>query len=105
MAYNWKLKAEDAMTANAISDGRDSKPWWKYGYVWLILGGPLAVIIASIITLNLALQTPDPVVDDYYRKGIEINKQLEAKELMPAVEGRNHAATPAEGAEAGSLEP
>ncbi len=43
----------------------------------------------------LALRTPDPVVDeDYYRKGVEINRTLADKKLMPAVAGRNHAATP-----------
>lgn len=93
------------MAVNAEIDGRDSQPWWKYGYVWLILAGPVLVIVASFITLNLALGTPDPVVDDYYRKGIEINKQLEAKELLPAIEGRNHAATSVRDAETGSLEP
>jgi hypothetical protein len=84
------------MAANMQVNGQDTKQWWKYGYVWLILSGPIAVIIASFITLSLALKTPDPVVDDYYRKGIEINKRLETKELLPAVEGRNHAVTPAE---------
>lgn len=93
------------MNTQTQMNGQDTKQWWKYGYVWLILGGPIIVIIASFITLNLALKTPDPVVDDYYRKGSEINKRLETKELLPAVEGRNHAVTPAEGAEAGSLEP
>lgn len=92
------------MAAKIEVNGQDTKQWWKYGYVWLILGGPIAVVIASFITLSLALKTPDPVVDDYYRKGIEINKRLEAKELLPAVEGRNHAVTPADGTEAGSLE-
>jgi len=87
------------MAANMQVDGRDTKQWWKYGYVWLILSGPIVVIIASFITLSLALKTPDPVVDDYYRKGIEINKRLEEKELLPAVEGRNHAVTPAEDAQ------
>lgn len=71
----------------------DPKPWWKYGFVWLILSGPIVVIIASFITLSMALGTPDPVVDDYYRKGIEINKTLENASLAPAGQARNHAAT------------
>lgn len=52
------------------------QPWWKYGYVWLVISGPLVVVVASFITLYLALNTPDQVVDDYYRKGIEINRTL-----------------------------
>jgi len=72
----------------------DTKPWWKFGYVWMVIGGPLVVIVASFITLYFALGTPDPVIEDYYVKGIEINKTLEAEEaLAPAMKARNHAAT------------
>ena len=73
-------------------------PWWKHGYVWMILGGPAFVVVAGIATLVIAVRTPDPVVaTDYYRRGIEMNKTLAAREKahLPAVQGRNHAATPA----------
>lgn len=71
------------------------QPWWKFGHVWLILSGPLVVVIASFITLYLAIHTPDPVIDDYYRKGIEINKTLDAQRdgMVPALQARDHAAT------------
>lgn len=73
-------------------------PWWKFGYVWMVFGGPAIVVVASFITLYLAITRPDPVItEDYYRKGIEINKTLEsdaaAASLAPALQGRNHAAT------------
>ena len=73
-------------------------PWWKFGHVWLILAGPAIVVIASFITFYLALTRPDPVVtEDYYRKGIEINKtrgdEATAASLAPALQARNHAAT------------
>lgn len=74
----------------------DTKAWWQYGHVWLIIAGPLLVVIAGFITLYLAISRPDPVVDDdYYRKGIEINKTLDAERdgLAPALQARNHAAT------------
>jgi hypothetical protein len=36
------------------------------------------------------------VAQDYYRRGVEINKQLaRERALLPAMQGRNHAATPA----------
>jgi hypothetical protein len=72
------------------------KPWWKHGHVWLIISGPAAVVVASFATLWIAIVTNDPVVDaDYYRRGIEINKQLaKDRALLPAMQGRNHAATP-----------
>jgi len=73
-----------------------SQPWWRTGFMWLVVGGPLAVVVASFITLYYAIKVPDPVVDaDYYRKGIEINKTINAKHdgMVPAIQGRNHAAT------------
>ncbi|WP_422846217.1 FixH family protein [Acidovorax sp. M2(2025)] len=72
-------------------------PWWKFGHVWLIIAGPVIVIIAGFVTLWLALSRPDPVVaEDYYRQGVEINKTLSepSKSLAPAMKARNHAATP-----------
>lgn len=76
----------------------DTKPWWKYPHVWLIIAGPVAVIIAGFITLAIAVRVPDPVVaEDYYRRGLEINKTLsdeQVKQLAPAMQARNHAATP-----------
>lgn len=77
-------------------DQEKPEPWWKFGHVWLVVGGPLVVIVASFITLYLAIDNPDPVTDqDYYRKGVELNKTLadDPKSLAPAVKARNHAAT------------
>ena len=77
-----------------------SGPWWAYSLVWMVIAGPAVVVVASFITLWLAIRTPDPVVaDDYYRRGIEINKTLAARDrsLAPAQQGRNHAVTPAPG--------
>lgn len=73
----------------------DTKPWWRFGYVWLIIAGPLLVVIASFITLYLAITRPDAVIDDYYRKGMEINKTLNAERdsMAPALQARNNAAT------------
>ena len=73
-------------------------PWWKFGYVWLVIAGPAIVVVASFITLYLAITRPDPVVsEDYYLKGIEINKTLGSTvkdaSLAPAVQARNHAQT------------
>jgi len=75
---------------------KENKPWWSFGYVWLIIAGPLLVVIASFITLYLAISRPDPVTDDdYYRHGIEINKTLTEQRdgMVPALQGRNQAAT------------
>lgn len=79
-----------------LEEAQPGQAWWHYGHMWLVVGGPLVVVVASFITLYFAIKVPDPVVDaDYYRKGIEINKTLDAKHdgLVPAIQGRNHAAT------------
>ncbi len=84
----------------ASSGQRASAPWWTFGHVWLVITGPVIVIIAGFFTLWLAVRTPDPVVaEDYYRRGLEVNRTLEEgadKSLVPALQGRNHAATPAQ---------
>jgi hypothetical protein len=74
----------------------DTKAWWRYGYVWFLISGPLMVIIAGVITAYIAVSSPDPVIDqDYYQHGLDINKTLKAQKdsLAPAIQGRNHAAT------------
>lgn len=73
-----------------------SRPWWQYGHVWLVISGPAIVVVASFITFYLAAVGQDPVIEeDYYRKGIEINKTLrdDPASLAPATQARNHAAT------------
>ena len=75
----------------------DSAPWWKHGFVWMVIAGPAMVVVAGIATLVIAVRSADPVVEaDYYRRGIEINKTLAARDKarLPALQGRNHAATP-----------
>ncbi len=81
---------------NIAMENITDKPWWKHGHVWLLIAGPLLVVIASFITLYLAITRPDPVTEeDYYQKGIEVNKTLDEQRdsLAPANKARNHAAT------------
>jgi hypothetical protein len=75
----------------------DTQPWWRYGHVWLIISGPAIVVVAAFVTLAIAIRIPDPLVaEDYYRQGLNINKTLaEQAPMMPALQARNHAATPA----------
>jgi hypothetical protein len=56
-----------------------SRPWWRERTMWLVVGGPSAVVLACMVTLALALLNPDPVLDT----------SAEA----PALKARNHAAT------------
>ena len=76
-------------------NNQEDKIWWKIGYVWLILGGPFIVVIASFVTYYLAVSRPDAVIDNYYQKGVEINKTLneERDAMAPATQARNNAQT------------
>ena len=57
-----------------------ARAWWPEPMMWLVVGGPLTVVIAAIGTAVIAIKNVDPVLDT--RAG------------QPAVQGRNHAATP-----------
>lgn len=80
------------------SDTQNAQAWWKFGHVWLVLAGPVIVVIAGVITAYIAMSAPDPVLaQDYYRRGLEMNKTLaeeKAKQLAPALQTRNHVVTP-----------
>ncbi|MFT4242072.1 MAG: FixH family protein [Acidovorax sp.] len=73
-------------------------PWWKFGHVWLVIAGPVIVIVAGFVTFAIAARQSDPVIaQDYYRQGMEINQSLQHAQrgMAPALKARNHAATPA----------
>lgn len=70
-------------------------PWWKHGYVWLVIAGPVVVIVASLVTVWVAARSPDAVLaDDHYRRSAQERKNAANPTLVPALQGRNHAATP-----------
>ena len=59
------------------------------------------MVVAGLATVWIAFHSQDPVVDEnYYQQGLNINKTLAEKErqraLVPALQGRNHAATPSD---------
>jgi hypothetical protein len=73
-------------------------PWWKFGHMWMVFGGPVLVIVASFITLYLAIKMPDPVVASYGRSATpseasEAPKTPASTNMAPAMQARNHAAT------------
>jgi hypothetical protein len=69
----------------AAATGGESPPWWRYKMVWLVIGGPLVVVVASFITLALAIRHPDPVLDT--------SAAATDPAHLPALQARNHAAT------------
>jgi uncharacterized protein len=54
------------------------KPWFREPWPWLLIAGPVAVMVGGAITIWLAVTSNDGLVaDDYYRRGLAINKVLE----------------------------
>ena len=69
-----------------------SRPWWAFGHVWLVIAGPLVVVVASFITYYLAANGQDPVLT---RSSVEskLDTPEDRTTLAPAVQARNHATT------------
>lgn len=59
--------------------------WHQEPLAWLVFGLPAVVVVASLATLYIAMDRPDTlVVDDYYKKGLEINKVLAREDAAKA---------------------
>jgi len=55
--------------------------WYHEPYAWLVALLPAAAVVAGFYTLRLAIVSDDGLVtDDYYKKGLEINRVLERDE-------------------------
>ena len=68
-------------------------PWWRVGVMWLVFGGLGVVVIASFMLLATALRHADTVVPYVtVRSAAPITPSAPS---APAMQARNHAATPA----------
>jgi len=65
----------------------DSHVWYREPMVWLLIAIPGAAVIVGAIMLVVAVRSNDGLVDDdYYRRGLEINRSLQRDRV--AVEQR-----------------
>lgn len=56
-------------------------PWYRQRWPWILMSGPGIVLVAGVITTWIAFETADGLVaDDYYRKGLAINKVIAREE-------------------------
>lgn len=62
------------------------RAWWRHPMMWLVVGGPAVVVVAAIVTAVIAVRGADPVLDTH----------AVARTAEPAVQARNHAATPSQ---------
>lgn len=66
---------------NAAHPTVDSVPWYRQRWPWILMSGPAVVLVAGVITTWIAFETADGLVaDDYYRKGLAINKVIAREE-------------------------
>jgi hypothetical protein len=84
---------------------RLAQPWWQERMMWLVVGGPAVVVVASFVTLALAIARPDPVMQTPRPVSAEDEApgtqgerpigqmNVGGASLEPAVRARNHAAT------------
>ena len=80
------LASRGSSAGHSDTSGAETVAWWRLPIVWLVIGGPAVVVLASFATLALALRFPDPV--------LPTPSQAQAQAAQPAMQARNHAATP-----------
>ena len=71
---------------NGLMPG-ENVPWFKQFWPWFIIALPAAAVIASFVTLWLAISNPDQVIvtDDEYRQlKSELKAQAPAKDKEQA---------------------
>lgn len=92
------------MSASAQDVPTRTRPvaWWRVPEMWLVVGGPLTVVVAGIATAVIAISNPDPVLNKAdYERDLQAAQALEGQaridalvKLQPAAQARNHAASP-----------
>ena len=51
--------------------------WYRQFWPWVLIALPASAVIASLITVGIAVRNSDSlVVDDYYKVGLAINRRL-----------------------------
>ena len=73
-----------------------ARAWWRYPFVWLVVGLPASAVVAATASGILAVRHADPVVQEYQagRRHAAAEAAIEHGALEPAERARNHAATP-----------
>lgn len=73
-----------------MTEQQQSKVWYKEPWPWILMSGPVLVVIAAFVTLYIAqASNSDLVSDDYYRDGKHID--LDLKRDREAVSRNIHA--------------
>lgn len=69
-----------------MNEAGPAGPWYLEPWPWLLMAGPFVVVVASFITLWLAIRSNDGLVsEDYYSRGLAINQTLARSERAKAL--------------------
>lgn len=82
-----------SLSTQNTSTPANNPPWYRLPIVWMVIGGPAVVVVASLITVGIAVKHIDPVLD---------TSAAPTQKEAPASKARNHAnedATPTAPAE------
>lgn len=79
------------------------RPWFREPMMWLVVGGPLIVVVASLVTVWIAVRHADQVLPTE-AASIRVAEPLDQmppqerlqaqKALLPANQARNHLVSP-----------
>jgi len=63
---------------NRLDRPLEGQPWYREPWPWILMSGPLAAVVAGLVTAWIAVTHQDAlVVDNYYKEGLAINRVLE----------------------------
>ncbi len=73
--------------SSASQETAAAQLWYTVPAVWIVIGIPVFSVITTLCFVWISVQTFDGVVvDDYYRKGLQINRDL-ARDRYAATKG------------------
>ena len=63
--------------ARDADDDAGARPWYREPLVWMLIAIPASAVVMAAIMIPLAVSTHDGLVaDDYYKRGLQINRVL-----------------------------
>lgn len=68
----------------ANGPGEEATPWWRFPIVWMVIAGPLIVVVAGVSTAVIAVKGADPV--------LTMSAPVARAGEAPAMQARNKAA-------------
>ena len=86
-AFWGRFRRHDSGFARNVKSHRKASIWYREPMVWLIIMIPFSAVLMGVVLLTLAVSSDDGLVtDDYYRKGLQINRTLERDALAASYE-------------------